>query len=111
MTIPSRATEVLGDFLPMVFAQLENSARGVRRLRAHFDDAAQEEREPPLEVASVPHRLEKVIVLLTVPLEIVRQVEHRLAQRGALTQEKRDQKSAHAAVAVEERVDRFKLRV
>ena len=45
MTIPSRATEVLGDCLPMAFAQLENSARGVRRLRAHFESGFKPARE------------------------------------------------------------------
>jgi hypothetical protein len=38
-------------------------------------------------------------------LQVVREVEDRLVQRPALTQEKRDEQPADAAVAVEERVD------
>ena len=58
----------------MLLQEFENPARGIGGLDAHLRDAAQEEREPGLEIAGVRYRLEPLVVLLPMTLEVVRQI-------------------------------------
>src|SRR5690606_5337486 len=71
----------------------------------------QEEAQPSFEVPRVTHGLEARVVLRSLALEVVRQIQHRLAQHTALAKQERDKQSADAAVAVEERMDCFELRM
>ena len=74
-------------------------------------DAAQEELEPGLPVAVVPHGVEQPVVLGPVLLEVEAQVEQRLAEHAGVAEEQRDQQPPDAAVAVEEGVDGLELHV
>src|SRR5437867_4279602 len=68
MAVAGGAAHAGGDGATMLFAQLEDSSCGGRRLHAHFRHAAQEECEPRLEVSAVPDSLKPVVVLGAVTL-------------------------------------------
>ena len=95
----------------MLFAQRQDATRRGACLQAHLEHACQEEFEPLLECTVIPDGLQALIVALSMAFEIVRQVQHRLVQHLLLAEQEGDQQPADAAVAVEERVDRLKLRV
>src|SRR5687768_15953333 len=78
ISVRGGAAKLIRDFPSMVLAQIKNAPRSVRRLRAYINQPAQEERKPLLPIACIAHALQAVIVLLTVPFEVVRQVEDRL---------------------------------
>ncbi len=93
----------------MLFAELLDPPCRFGSFSRDVDDATQEEREPGLPSAQIPNGLEVVVVLLAVPLEVVREVKDRLVQDASFREEERDQQTADAPVAVEERVDRLEL--
>ena len=95
----------------MLLPQLEDPARGVGGFDADVGNTTQEEREPALEVAGVPCGLEPLVVLLTMTLEVVRQVENGLPQRATLTEQEGDEEPPDTAVAIEKRMDGLELRV
>ena len=71
MAVGCCATELFSHDSAVRFAQCKNAARRVGRLCAHFSNAAQEKFEPTLPIAVVTHSLQPVVVILTVPLEVV----------------------------------------
>jgi hypothetical protein len=106
-----RAPEALVVRGTMLLAKQQDPARRFGGLPADLSDTSQEELEPTLPVACLADRLEPVVVRLSMSLEIVREIQHRLVQRSSLAHEKRDQEPAHAAVAIEERMDHLELSV
>ena len=89
--------------------ELQDGARGGDGVAGGDDHAAQEEGEPGFPVPVFAHVLQPVVVGLVVLFEIQAEVQQRLAQHAALTQQKGDQQAAESAVAVEERVNRLEL--
>jgi len=71
----------------------------------------QEEFEPVFPIAPVPGRLQEIVIPLAMPLEIMRQVEGRLAQDALFAQQEHDEQAPHAPVAVEEGVNGLELRM
>ena len=69
----------------------------------------QEEGEPPFPVSALTHGEKAVVVLATVPFKECTEIQQRLAEIVAGAQVQRYEKPAHSPVAVEERVDSFKL--
>lgn len=97
----------LGAVLLADIGETLGSCDRVFRLRA---DTIEEQREPSVEVASLPHCLERVVVVVATPLEIRRQVvEKRLGEPAPHDEEEHDQQPSEPAVAIEERVDRLEL--
>ena len=104
-------TDLLREEIAVALAELQDVPSGIRRGAADLDDAAQEEAHPPLPVPIGPDRLEAVVVLGAVRLQVDREVEKRAAEDAALAEEQGDQQAPDAAVSVEEGVDSLKLRV
>ena len=53
----------------------DSCRRRLGRFHAHLRDTPQEEREPTLEVARIPHGLKAIVVVLTMLLKVVRQIQ------------------------------------
>src|SRR6185312_9964850 len=64
-----------------------------------------------LEIACLPDGVELGVVLLPVLLEIQAAIQERLTQRAIVAEQQRDQQSADAAVAIEEWMYSFKLKM
>lgn len=105
------SAKFLGDDLPVIFTQHQNLPGGCGGLPAHLRDPLEEEGQPSLPIAVVPYRLDAIIIFLTIPLEIIRQIQHRLEQHVLFTQQKRDEQPADASIAVQKRVDGLELGV
>ena len=112
MAVAGRTSKCFGDQRPMLFAQQQDSPCGFSGLRAHFSDATQKELEPSLSQSPESRTAcSRSVVRLAMGFEVVRQVEHRLSEHTPLTEEKRHQQPADAAVAVKEGVNGLELRV
>ena len=62
-------------------------------------------------MAALAHGHQPVVIFGAVHFEKVAQVEQRSAEDAALAEQKSDEQPADATVAIEKRVDGFKLRV
>ncbi|MGA1518787.1 MAG: hypothetical protein ACO34F_02385 [Burkholderiaceae bacterium] len=71
----------------------------------------QEEADPGLPVPLLAHAVEQLVVAAAVLLEEQAQVQQRLLEHPGLDQHQHDQEPAQATIAIEKRVDRFKLHV
>src|SRR6218665_945773 len=71
----------------------------------------QEEGDPTVPISLRGNRLESLVILLTVPLQILGQIEHGLRQYALLEQEQWNQNAANPAIAILEGMQQFKLRV
>jgi len=99
------------DARPVFLEQLDEPAGRRDGAVACLDHAVEEERQPCFPVALFPDDLQQAVILLAVLFEVEAQVEQWLAQQAGATEEQRDQQASHAAVAVEERMDRLELHV
>ena len=97
----------LGEF----FAQMENASRGHSRFACHLGDAREEKGDPLLPRSSLAHGLKEFVVGLPMLFEIVREIQDWLMKDAPLGQQKGDQQTADASVAVEEGMDRLELHV
>src|SRR3989442_607473 len=74
-------------------------------------DRGEEIEQPPAPVSVCPHPLQQIVVGPASALDVGRQVQQRLGQSSSLDQEQRDEEPPHAAVSVNERMDRLELLV
>ena len=81
---------MIGYGLAVLFTQLENLACSFSRFDTHLRNPTQEKGEPTLPITSVPNGLELVVILLSMALEEVRQIEDWLLECGAFAKEERD---------------------
>src|SRR5271157_1184605 len=71
----------------------------------------QEEGEPRLPVPVPAHRIEQRVVGGAVLLEVEAQIQERLSENTGVTEQKCDQETPYATIAVEEGMDRLELHV
>src|SRR5690606_32015413 len=102
---------MFGNGVPVLLAKLENLACSTGRFDADLDHSLQKKFQPSFKVTTIPHRLQTLIVGLPVLLEVMREIQHRLAEHPALAQQKRDEQPPCATVALEEGMDRLELRM
>lgn len=95
--------------IAMTFAEIQNPSSGVSSLFAYFNNPAQEELKPLLPTAGITHRLQFIVVLLTVLIKKIGEIEYWLKQHSALAKHKRNQESANAAIAIEEWMNSLEL--
>jgi hypothetical protein len=93
----------------MRFAQVHDVGGGAGGGTGGLAHAAQKELEPLLPMTVVADGGEAVVILDPVALEEHRQVQQRARQGLLLAQDERDQQASDAAIAIEKRVDGFKL--
>jgi len=75
------------DFVPIFFEQREDPVRALRRLRRGLFDAVQEKLQPSLPVARCPYAIEQPVVLRAVRLKVEAEVQNRLADGAADTEQ------------------------
>lgn len=85
--------------------------RGLAGLIGGFFHAGQEEAQPRFPIAGEADGLQEVVVLLAVLLEVEAEIKQRLAQHAFRAEQKGDEQPAQASVAVEKRMDGFKMDV
>ena len=61
-----------------VSAKIQNPPGGLSRLSADLHNAPQKERQPVFPRSGITHRLEVFVILLSMLLEVVRQIKDRL---------------------------------
>jgi hypothetical protein len=66
---------------------------------------------PRFPIAGEADGLQQVVVLLPVLLEVEAEIKHRFAQRAFRAEQKGDEQPAQASIAVEKRMNGFKLDV
>ena len=105
-----RGAPSLGGHLPGVLRkQRHQPARGVHRILGRGLHAFQEEVCPGFPVAMGANPVQQFVVHGPVLLEVEAEVQQRLGQEPALVQEHGNQQAPQAPVAIQKRVDGFKL--
>ena len=83
--------------------------RRIEGLIRRLGDAVEEEFEPRLPGAILADFLQQAIIVGAARFQIEAEIEKRIAQHAIGAKEERHQKTAHAAIAVEEGMDRLEL--
>jgi len=91
--------------------EIHQGSGGLCRLIGRFLNSGDKKSQPSLPIARKPHGLQQVIVLLAMLLEIEAEIQQRLVQRTLGTKEECDQQPAKSSIAIEKRMDGFKLDV
>src|SRR5829696_6789401 len=95
--------------IPLVqFEQPGNLPNGFLR---NLENAGDEEPKPGVPVAMRADPLKKLVIVLPVRIDVVRQIEQRLRQAATLDQKQRDHETAESSIAVQERVYGLELLV
>lgn len=97
------------DFLLIGFAQLDDGGQGLLAAPGRGRNPGQEEFYPLVQVIGTANHAERIVIGSLVPFEKIGQVQRRLLQEFQVDQLQGDQQPANAAIAVQERMDGFKL--
>jgi hypothetical protein len=93
------------------FSDQYDASRSFSGFAANLSDPCQKEREPLLPLAAITNGLQSFVVLGTMPLEEMREVQNGFGENLLFAQKKGDEQAPDPAVSVQERMNRFELRV
>ena len=105
----SRPLALRRNALSILREKIGDPHRRVEGLIRGFGDAVEEEFEPRLPGAVLADFLQQAVIVGAMRLQIETEIEKRVAQHAIGAKEERHQKTANAAVAVEEGMDRLEL--
>jgi len=101
----------IGNLLAGRFAEGDDFTGGGDGITGDGGNASEEELDPAFPVTSAADRGEAVIIFHAVELEVVGEVKEREFKDIAMTEKESDEETADAAIAIEEGVNGFELRV
>ena len=101
----------VGEYTSIVADQSEHALRGGWHRRPPFPGAPEKKVRPPFPVAACPYPVQSPIVFLPVAFESEADVKEWTVQKVPVFRKQRNHQSTHTPVAVEKRVDGFKLDV
>ena len=99
------------DFLPVSSKKSANLDGSARRLARRSLCPLKEKREPFFPNTFCPNTLKKIIVAVTVSLEVKAQIEKWLTQSAFGAEKQCNQQPAQPAIAIEKGMDHFELHV
>ena len=99
----------LSDASPVVVAQLDQSTGPLHRVAGLIGHGLTEEPDPRVRITILVDGLEVPDVGVPKPFQIGAHIQQRSSKAPTVYEEEHNEEAADAAVAVQERVDRFEL--
>src|ERR1700737_1325020 len=87
----------------------DDSASRTSGLISRISPAQQEKVEPRFPIAATADPVKKLVVGIPVRFEVKTEIKYRIAKHRLFAEHERDEETAEAAVAGQERMDRLKL--
>jgi hypothetical protein len=97
------------DSTTKLFTHIDDLPSSGVSLTSHVNDGFQEKFYPLFPLPKIPNFLKTFIIVLPILFEISTEIEEWLIEDALGAQIERDQKSAHPAISIKERMYRFKL--